>query len=54
VLLNTDPDWRWMSEGERTPWYPNTRLFRQRAPGEWDELVRRAAAALRALRSENS
>ena len=54
VLLNTDPDWRWMGEGERTPWYPNTRLFRQRAPGDWDELVRRVAAALRAVRSENS
>jgi tetratricopeptide (TPR) repeat protein len=48
VLLPFQPDWRWMLERERSPWYPALKLFRQNAPGDWagaiagvrDELVR--------------
>ncbi|MEM7670400.1 MAG: hypothetical protein AAF317_14880, partial [Pseudomonadota bacterium] len=34
-------------EGDKTPWYPSMRLFRQQAPGAWDELFQRVAAELR-------
>jgi hypothetical protein len=35
VLLSYVPDWRWGLAGERTPWYPTMRLFRQTRAGEW-------------------
>ena len=38
-----------MLDREDSPWYPTARLFRQRRPGDWDELAERLAAALSAL-----
>ena len=38
LILPSNPDWRWGREGDRTPWYPSMRLFRQ-APGEDKRLV---------------
>jgi len=35
VALKHVPDWRWMLEGESSPWYPTLRLFRQKVRGEW-------------------
>ncbi len=46
TLLPARPDWRWMGNGERTPWYPSMRLFRQRREG-WEPLLERVAAELR-------
>jgi len=43
------PDWRWLLEREDSPWYPHHRLFRQRRPGDWDEVFKRIAAELRSL-----
>ena len=39
VMLPFSADWRWMTDGETTPWYPTMRLFRQSSPGEWHEVV---------------
>lgn len=49
VLLPFAPDWRWMLEREDSPWYPTARLFRQKQPGDWPEVIGRVAAELRAL-----
>jgi len=49
LALRHVPDWRWMLDREDSPWYPTARLFRQRRPGDWDELAERLAAALSAL-----
>jgi Flp pilus assembly protein TadD len=46
VLLKQVPDWRWGLEGDRTPWYPSMRLFRQRDRGDWDGVIARVVAAL--------
>ncbi|MFM7676585.1 MAG: tetratricopeptide repeat protein [Synechococcus sp.] len=46
LLLHHVPDWRWGLEGDTTFWYPSMRLFRQREPGNWDELMQRVATAL--------
>jgi hypothetical protein len=39
VLLHADCDWRWPASGSRTFWYRTLRLFRQRAQGNWDEVI---------------
>jgi hypothetical protein len=40
------PDWRWSMHGERTPWYPTMRLFRQTTAGDWPAVFERIAAEL--------
>ena len=49
VLLPFSTDWRWMVGQDRTPWYPNARLFRQPAPGDWQTVVTHVIPALREL-----
>ena len=40
------PDWRWGREGDRTPWFPSARVYRQPKPGEWRAVFRAMAADL--------
>jgi ADP-heptose:LPS heptosyltransferase len=49
TLLPFAPHWRWGLTGETTPWYPTMRLFRQTKRGDWGDVVRRVAVALRSL-----
>jgi hypothetical protein len=46
IMLPFAADWRWLVEREDSPWYPTARLFRQRSPGDWTELVGRVQQAL--------
>src|SRR4051794_9700246 len=46
VALKHIADWRWGRTGDRTPWYPSLRLFRQKRPGDWDGVFQEIAAAL--------
>ena len=46
VALKYVPDWRWMLEGESSPWYPSMRVFRQQRMGEWDGVFEDMHAAL--------
>lgn len=46
--LMHEPDWRWMRNGEQTPWYQSLRLFRQTNAGNWDGVFATIAAELRA------
>ena len=39
-------DWRWLRGRDDSPWYPSLRIVRQTAPGDWDDVMRRVAAAL--------
>jgi tetratricopeptide (TPR) repeat protein/ADP-heptose:LPS heptosyltransferase len=49
--LPANSDWRWARFREDTPWYPKTRLFRQKIRGEWSEVFERMARELNALES---
>ncbi len=40
------PDWRWLLDREDTPWYPTMRLFRQKEPGNWQEVFERVKKEL--------
>lgn len=46
VLLPHKPDWRWLLGRDDSPWYPTCRLFRQDAPGRWDDALDRLHQAL--------
>lgn len=46
VLVPAVPEWRYLREGERMPWYPSVRLFRQERVGEWGEAIGRVAGLL--------
>jgi hypothetical protein len=49
LALSFAPDWRWMMEGETSPWYPSMRLFRQTRPGQWSDIFQQMVQALRPL-----
>lgn len=46
LMLSTRPDWRWLPGREDNPWYPTMRIFRQKSPGDWAEVVGRVQEAL--------
>jgi Flp pilus assembly protein TadD len=47
ILLPFSADWRWLRQGDESPWYPTMRLFRQAVAGEWGVAVERLVTALR-------
>ena len=54
LLLRDIPDWRWGLAGEGSVWYPSLRLFRQRQPGDWGEVLERVAGELEGLQAIQS
>ena len=46
VLSRFDGCWRWLNGREDSPWYPTARVFHQKAPGAWGEVMERVAAEL--------
>jgi hypothetical protein len=48
IMLQADCDWRWPRSGEKTFWYPTVRLFRQRTPGDWHDVVADVRSAVAA------
>ena len=47
VILGKVPDWRWLQQGDTTPWYPSMRLFRQSHLGKWAPTMKLIAEAIR-------
>lgn len=49
LLLSASPDFRWLLEGESTPWYRSLKLFRQPKPRDWDSVIQRVIDELKVL-----
>ncbi len=41
LLSRFDGCWRWLLDRDDSPWYPNLRLYRQTAPGDWQPVIER-------------
>lgn len=54
VLLKKVPDGRWLTERTDSPWYPDMRLFRQSATGDWESVLREVGLALSALAASDA
>ncbi len=46
LLLDVNPHWVWMMQGDESPWYPSVKLYRQEAYGEWESVLQRVATDL--------
>jgi hypothetical protein len=47
LLLPYACDWRWGLEGDRTPWYPSVRIFRQGPDRKWEPVIQRIVEELK-------
>ena len=34
-------EWRWFNDTDKTPWYDSVKIFKQKIPGDWAEVVSR-------------
>jgi len=48
ILLPFNPDCRWLLGRDDSPWYSTVKLYRQSRSGDWQEVLARVAADLRA------
>jgi len=46
VLVPFPPEWRWMAQGEASPWFPGSRVYRQSAGRDWTPALAALAADL--------
>jgi ADP-heptose:LPS heptosyltransferase len=46
MLNRFDSCWRWLREGETSPWYPAMHIYRQPSPGAWAEVVEAVSSDL--------
>jgi ADP-heptose:LPS heptosyltransferase len=49
MVIPFAPDWRWLSGGSTSPWYPTMQLFRQTRRGSWDDALDRVRVAVAAF-----
>lgn len=49
IMLPKPFEWRWLEQGERSPWYPSARLYRQQQIGDWQPVLAAIAADLQQL-----
>jgi tetratricopeptide (TPR) repeat protein len=45
AMIADPPEWRWGRQGDRAPWYPQARVFRQTARGDWLSVTEAVARA---------
>ncbi|WP_067583015.1 tetratricopeptide repeat protein [Endozoicomonas ascidiicola] len=45
ILVHYTSDWRWRTTGDRSPWYPNIHLFKQRQWNDWNPVLKQLRKA---------
>ncbi|HEY1683616.1 MAG TPA: tetratricopeptide repeat protein [Tepidisphaeraceae bacterium] len=53
LMLQANPDWRWLPRSLNSLWYPSLRLFYQPAPGDWESVILSIRSELNNLASTN-
>ena len=46
VIVPFPPEWRWMAEGDESPWFTGLSIYRCRPDGDWGQALARLAADL--------
>jgi hypothetical protein len=54
TMLHHDCDWRWPKAKCASPWYPTMKLFHQKTPGEWTDVIDEIIEELRENQSRHS
>jgi ADP-heptose:LPS heptosyltransferase len=54
VMAPRVPEWRYGLRFQSLPWYPSSKMFRQRSDGDWDDVLRRVSQDLAARFGETS
>lgn len=54
TVLHWDPFWVWTHTGNKTPWYPKMRLFRQKTPLNWSSVMQEVRDALTSYSKEKT
>lgn len=49
VLHRYCREWRWLDQGEASPWYPSIRSLTQPKPGDWTSLLQQVRAELETM-----
>ena len=39
LMLNHDSDWRWFNDTQTTPWYDSVKIFKQKRPYDWSDVI---------------
>ncbi len=47
LLLPYATEWRWFHDTKTTPWYDSIRIFKQKNPNDWDEVISRVKNELK-------
>ena len=53
LLNRSDTCWRWFDKREDSPWYPTLRIFRQKQPNDWRDVLHALKMALDAFSGQN-
>jgi len=54
VLVPQPAEWRWMSAGDESPWFPGFRIYRQAPDGDWRDALSRLERDLMASRNRGA
>jgi hypothetical protein len=46
LMLPYVADWRWLTDRDDSPWYPAMRIFRQKKPDSWPDVLQRVRESL--------